>query len=60
MLLVLDVGNSYFKCAVYEDNKLVRQYQFLEKEAVLELENIFTFFSKIKYITLNFLLKLDI
>ena len=53
MLLVLDVGNSYFKCAVYEDNKLVRQNQFLEKEAFLELENIFTFFSKINKTVLS-------
>ena len=53
MLLVLDVGNSYFKCAVYEHNKLVKQNHFPEKEAVLELENIFSFFFKINKTVLS-------
>lgn len=38
MLLTLDVGNTFFKCAVFEDNSIVEKVVFEKENAIFELK----------------------
>jgi type III pantothenate kinase len=48
MLLAIDIGNSYIKCAVFEENTLLKKYVFKETEAQINFEKILKKFKKIE------------
>ena len=47
MLLAIDVGNSYIKCAVFEQNTLLKKFVFKQEQAQINFELIFKEYSKI-------------
>ncbi|MDK2771755.1 MAG: type III pantothenate kinase [Flavobacterium sp.] len=47
MLLTLDVGNTFFKCAVFEDNSILEKVVFEKENAIFELKKILKKFSSI-------------
>ena len=47
MLLTLDVGNTFFKCAVFEENSIVEKVVFEKENAIFELKKIFKKFTSI-------------
>lgn len=48
MLLVIDVGNSRIKAAVFEENILLEKFVFQKEKLVEEINNIVDSFAKIK------------
>ena len=40
MLLAIDIGNSYIKCAVFEQNTLLQKFIFKQDEAQINFEII--------------------
>ena len=40
MLLAIDIGNSYIKCAVFEQNTLLQKFVFKQDQAQINFESI--------------------
>jgi type III pantothenate kinase len=47
MVLVVDIGNTRIKCAVYEGDTLIELFVFTDKEAENKIQNIFSVYPKI-------------